>query len=101
MIKFHYHRALADVPRIGVVKGDRLCHVYSDTSLDELLAWGDGHGLRPESVHGRTLPHFDAFGEYLELCGEGVGRRELVHDIRSWRARSAGEDPATGTDDES
>lgn len=87
MIKFHYHRALRDVPGIGVTKGDTLCHVYSDTSLEELLQWGRQHGLRPEWVDGRTLPHFDAFGDHLELCGEGVSRRELVADIRSWRER--------------
>lgn len=88
MIKFHYHTAPTDVPRMGVEKGDPLCHVYSDRSLRELYAWGREHGLRPEWVHHRpSLPHFDAHGEQLEHCGEAVSRRELVADIRGWRRR--------------
>lgn len=88
MIKFHYHTATKDVPRLGIRRGDPLCHVYSDASLEELRAWGRRHGLRPEWAHrSGSLPHFDAFGEYLERCGPGVSRRELVEDIRRWRRR--------------
>lgn len=87
MIKFHYHLARKDVPRLGIEKGDRLCHVYSDESLDELYAWGRRHGLEPEWVHRSTVPHFDAHGEYLEVCGRGVDRQELREDIRRWRER--------------
>ncbi|MDX1396011.1 MAG: DUF4031 domain-containing protein [Gemmatimonadota bacterium] len=85
MIKFHYHRAQRDLPRLDVFEGDRMCHVYSDESLDELIRWGNEHGLRPEWIHHSSLPHFDAFGERLRICGEGVERRELVEDIRAWR----------------
>lgn len=87
MIKYHYHRSPRDIPRIGVRKGDRMCHVYSDASLDELAEWGSGLGLDPRRIHHSSLPHFDAFGDLLGSCGEGVGRRELVSDIRRWRAR--------------
>lgn len=88
-IKFHYHTARKDVPRLGIERGDPLCHVYSADSLDELLAWGRRHGLRPEWIDRMSaLPHFDLFGEYLAHCGDGVERAELVRDIRSWRARS-------------
>lgn len=88
MIKFHYHRARQAVPRLGIKEGDRLCHVYSDTSVEELVAWGDARGLRPEWIdRGASLPHFDAYGKYLDLCGPGVEREELVEDIRTWRAR--------------
>lgn len=62
-----------------------MCHVYSDRSLDELIAWGSERGLKEEWIHHSSMPHFDAFGERLEGCGEGVGRRELVKDIRAWR----------------
>lgn len=87
-MKFHYHTAPRDIPRLGIQRGDRLCHVYSDVSLEELHDWGRRHGLRPEWVErSGSLPHFDAFGEHLERCGPGVSRRELVEDIRRWRRR--------------
>lgn len=87
MIKFHYHRAPRDIPRIAVEKGDWMCHVYSDTSLEELVEWGMARALKPDWVHHSSMPHYDAFGERLAECGEGVTRKELVHDIRGWRAR--------------
>ena len=86
MIKFHYHTASRDVPRLGIRRGARLCHVYSDTSIEELQDWGCRHGLHPEWIDGGAIPHFDAFGEYIELCGDGVGFREMASDIRRWRA---------------
>ena len=63
-----------------------MCHVYSDTSLEELEDWGAARGLKSEWIHHSSLPHFDAFGDRLAHCGEGVTRRELVVDIRAWRA---------------
>jgi hypothetical protein len=64
-----------------------MCHVYSDRSLAELITWGREHGLKSEWIDRRNaLPHFDAFGEHLERCGPGVGRAELVGDLRLWRA---------------
>lgn len=91
MIKFHYHAAPRDVPRLGIRKGDPLCHVYSDRSLAELVAWGRRHGLKPAWIHRHSsMPHFDAFGEHLVHCGRGVGRRELVEDIRRWRRGDVG-----------
>lgn len=92
MIKFHYHRARTDVGRLDVREGDRLCHVYSDESLGELLAWGRGHGLKPEWIdHGHSLPHYDvAVADFDGELGEGVERSELVKDIRRWRERRGG-----------
>ena len=87
MIKFHYHTAPRDVPDLGVARGDRLCHVYSDESVEELHAWGDKLGLRAEWIDGRALPHYDAFGDRLSGCGPAVSRRELVEDIRLWRRK--------------
>lgn len=73
---------------MGVERGDRMCHVYSDRSLDELLDWGRRHGLRPEWIDRRNaMPHFDAYGEYLERCGPAVSRAELVRDLQRWRRR--------------
>lgn len=90
MIKYHYHLAPRDLPRLNVRRGDRMCHVYSDISLAELIVWGREHGLRPEWIDRRNaLPHFDAFGPRLEDCGSGVSRAELVRDIRRWRERAA------------
>lgn len=89
MIKFHYHTARTDVPRMDVRKGDRLCHVYSDESVAELREWGRRHGLEPERIdRGHDLPHFDlAVDPHEEILGPGVERAELVEDIRSWRRR--------------
>ena len=86
-IKFHYHKAPRDVPRLGIERGERLCHVYSDTSVEELVAWGEARGWRRSYLDLRNvLPHFDAFGDRLRYCGEGVSRREFVADVRRWRA---------------
>lgn len=87
-IKFHYHTASVDVPRLGIRRGDRLCHVYSDDSVAELLAWGEARGWRHYFLDLRNdLPHFDAFRTRLRFCGEGVSRREFIEDVRRWRAR--------------
>jgi len=89
-MKFHYHHAPKAVPRAGIVKGERMCHAYSDTSIEELVAWGREHGLPPEWIDRKhTLPHFDLHGKTLAYGGPGVGRRELVRDIRRWRRRDA------------
>ena len=85
MIRFHYHRSRRDIPTLGIAKGDGLCHVYSDISRVELESWGRSHGLRSEWIHERTLPHFDAFGDRLALCGDGVSGAELKEHIRVWR----------------
>lgn len=88
MIKFHYHTARTSVPRLNIEKGDRLCHTYSDTSLEELVAWGAAHGLPEEWIdRDHVLPHYDLHGDQLRHAGPGVDRRELVADIRAWRAR--------------
>jgi hypothetical protein len=87
-IKFHYHKAPKDVPRLGICRGDRLCHVYSDTSVEELVAWGRARAWLPAHLDLRNdLPHFDAFRTRLRFCGAGVERREFVADVRAWRAR--------------
>lgn len=92
-IKFHYHSAVRDVPRLGIRRGDRCCHVYSDRSLEELVRWAERVGIEPGWLDRRNdMPHFDAHGEWLRYCGPGVGRRELTRDIRSWRSRT--QDPS-------
>jgi hypothetical protein len=87
-IKFHYHKAPKDVPRLGIRRGDRLCHVYSDTSVEELVSWGRARGWLPAYLDRRNdLPHFDAFRTRLRFCGEGVSRQEFIKDVRAWRGR--------------
>lgn len=90
MIKFHYHTARSDVEKLGAEEGDRLCHVYSDGSLEELVAWGRRHGLEPAWIdRSHALPHFDVAVESFEgELGEAVEREELVADIRRWRGRT-------------
>jgi len=92
MIKYHYHRAPRDVPEMQAEEGDRLCHVYSDESLEELAEWGRRHDLRREWIdRGHALPHYDVAVDRFEgELGPGVERAELVADIRAWRERSAG-----------
>jgi hypothetical protein len=88
MIRFHYHTAQRDIPRLDVKKGDSLVHAYSDTSVEELIEWGRSHDLRAEWIDRRNaLPHYDLFGEGVSLAGTGVTRAELVADLRMWRAR--------------
>lgn len=89
MIKFHYHRARTDVPRLDIEVGDRLCHVYSDDSVEELAGWGREHGLKAEWIdRSHALPHYDVKVErFRDELGAGVERAELVADIRSWRRR--------------
>ncbi len=88
VIKYHFHVAPKDVPPLGTLKGDRLCHVYSDTSLEELWAWGRQHGLKRAWVDRRhVLPHYDVRADRVAAHEPGVGRAELVRDIRAWRAR--------------
>ena len=90
MIRFHYHTALRDIPRLDVKKGDTLVHAYSDTSVEELIEWGRSHGLEAEWIDRRNaLPHYDLFGQGVSLAAQGVTRAELVADLRMWRARRA------------
>lgn len=89
LIRFHYHVSQKDVPHLDIAKGDRLCHIYSDASREELESWGRQHGLEARWIHEGTLPHFDAFGDRLLVCGPGVTRTELKAHIRRWRARVA------------
>ncbi|MFQ5890526.1 MAG: hypothetical protein ACE5JR_10805 [Gemmatimonadota bacterium] len=89
MIKFHYHTARRPIRRLGIRPGERLCHAYSDTDLADLQEWGRMHGLRPEWIDRRSaMPHFDLFGERLDLAGPGVTRDELVADLRTWRVQT-------------
>lgn len=74
-------------------KGDRLCHVYSDRSIEELLEWGEAHGLKPHWIDRKhALPHFDVLGETVAEHEPGVSRDELVADIRWWRHHQNGGD---------
>jgi len=88
VIRFHYHTAPRDIPRLEVNKGDTLVHAYSDTSIEELIEWGRSHDLKAEWIdHRNALPHYDLFGEGVSLAGEGVTRSELVADLKLWRER--------------
>jgi hypothetical protein len=81
---------MRDVPRLSARRGDQLCHVYSDRSIEELLAWGAARNLRAEWMDRRhVLPHFDVRGEQVAEHEPGVARAELVTDIRWWRTHQA------------
>jgi len=62
---------------------DRRCgHLVSDASIDELLAFAAGLGLRREWLQKGSIPHYDLTGETLQLAMERgarlVSSRELV-----------------------
>lgn len=60
--------------------------MYSDRAIADLLAWGAAQNLRPEWIDRRNvLPHFDVLGNGVTEHEPGVGRTELVADIRWWR----------------
>lgn len=87
LIHFHYHAAHADTPHLGIRRGDRLCHVFSDLiDLDaaavELRAWADGHGLQRVRIQqrGSRRQHLDLWGGLLALCGPPADRATL----RAW-----------------
>jgi hypothetical protein len=89
MIHFHYHFAHADRPRLGIRRGDRLCHVFSDlaelrAAAAELRAWADARGLRRVRIQERGLrrQHMDLWGEPLQLCGRPAERSTLRRWLR-------------------
>ena len=93
MIRFHYHR-LASSRRFGpmvVPAGTRACHVYSASSVEELLAWAKKHGIPRHWLHHfrSGFPHLDLWGSALAECGEGVSDRQLAEDNEYWVAEVA------------
>jgi hypothetical protein len=89
MIHFHYHVAQADTPHLGIRRGDRLCHVFSDlpelaAAAAELRAWADARGLERVRIQDRGLPrqHMDLWGDLLALCGPPAERSTLRRWLR-------------------
>jgi hypothetical protein len=89
MIGFHYHVAHADTPRLGIRRGDRLCHVFSDlpdlaAAERELRAWAAAFGpagLRLQN-RGQRRQHFDLWGGWLAVCGRPADRATLRRWLR-------------------
>ena len=84
MIRFHYHVARVATPRLSIMRGDRLCHVFSDLgdvglAERELLAWGDGQPFRIQE-RGTRRQHYDLWGPWLALCGPPADRAAM----RAW-----------------
>jgi hypothetical protein len=84
MIHFHYHVAHADTPHLGIRRGDRLCHVFSDqadlaAAAAELRAWADERGLQRVRIQerGARRQHMDLWGVTLALCGRPAERSTL------------------------
>jgi len=92
LIGFHYHVAHADTPRLGIGRGDRLCHVFSDlpdvaAAEQELRAWAAHVGPRALRLQdrGTRRQHYDLWGPWLAVCGPPAGRLAL----RRWLRPSA------------
>ena len=90
MIKFHYHKEPRHLlPGKPSKEGyEDCCHVYSNISVAELLAWAEEKRISvrwlQDKGNGR-LPHFDIWGSNLKHCGPGVPNKEFVADLRKWR----------------
>jgi hypothetical protein len=89
VIHFHYHVAHADTPHLGIRRGDRLCHVFSDlpelgAAAAELRAWADTRGLGRARIQDRGLrrQHLDLWGDLLRLCGRPAERSTLRRWLR-------------------
>jgi hypothetical protein len=84
VIRFHYHVARAPTRHLGIIRGDRLCHVFSDAddtaiAERELLAWGVDHPFRLQE-RGTRRQHYDLWGPWLALCGPPADRAA----IKAW-----------------
>ena len=90
MICFHYHVAHTDTPRLRIVKGDRLVHVFSDlpdlvAAERELRAWADAYGpvgMRIQA-RGTRRQHLDLWGDWLAVCGPPADRATLRKWLRA------------------
>jgi len=92
MIRFHYHVAHADAPRLGIRTGDRLCHVFSDlldvaAAEQELRAWAETVGPRGVRLQrrGERRQHYDLWGPWLAVCGSPADRPALKRWLRPSR----------------
>jgi hypothetical protein len=89
MIGFHYHVAHADTPHLGIRRGDRLCHVFSDlpdlaAAERELRAWAEAAGPRGLRLQrrGQRRQHYDLWGAWLAVCGPPADRQTLRRWLR-------------------
>jgi hypothetical protein len=88
-VHFHYHAAPRDTPRLGIRRGDRLCHVFSDapdlsTAADELRTWARAH-LPPEvrlQEPGTRRQHYDLWAAFLTICGPPAPRETMRRWLR-------------------
>jgi hypothetical protein len=89
VICFHYHVAHADTPHLGIARGDRLVHVFSD--LDdfelaeaELRAWADANGPLGMRIQqrGTRRQHLDLWGRWLAICGPPADRAAVKRWLR-------------------
>ena len=89
MIGFHHHVAHADTPHLGIRKGDRLCHVFSDlpdlgAAERELRGWAQSNGPRGLRLQqrGQRRQHYDLWGPWLAVCGPPADRLTLRRWLR-------------------
>jgi len=89
LIHFHYHVAQSDTPHLGIRRGDRLCHVFSDlpdveSAALELRVWADDRGLQRVRIQqrDRRRQHMDLWGAVLALCGPPANRATMRRWLR-------------------
>ena len=66
MVYFISHRAHRDFPWLHLRKGQRIYKVIAD-NLGELLEWGEKFGLTRPHMSRSGVPHFDLWGNRLNL----------------------------------
>ncbi len=81
VIGFHYHIARTSTLRLGIRRGDQLCHVFSDLpdledAARELRAWSHIFGLTDIRIQerGSIRQHMDLWGPWLQICGPAADR---------------------------
>ena len=67
MIYFLSQPVPRDYPRLNLKKGAPMCKVLAD-SLNELMCWGNRHGLTRIHISRNGKPHYDLWGSSLVLC---------------------------------
>ncbi len=103
MVHFHYHRALRDIPHLGIRRGMLLCHVFSDlpdltAAAAELRAWARRHLGREVRLQeaGTYRQHLDLWGPALQVCGAPADRQTLRRWLRQGRWPPARPDDQKG-----
>lgn len=79
-------------PHKGKGGSRRWCHMFSDTSTEELHAFASKIGLKREWLHNGTIPHYDLTGHMRPKAirfgaREVQSMAEMIGHIRKLRSK--------------